>query len=375
MPKAIIIGGGIGGLAAAIAIQQAGHTAVVCEQTSELTEAGAGISIWPNGLKALDLLNVSDMLLPSIPINEVLLRSANGDVLSHFTANDIAGLNGDLIRVFHRAELLESLKCSLPSSIIRLKKRCTSFQVKHDGVIACFDDGTTEEGDYLIGADGIHSCIRKQLFGAKPPRFAGYTAWRAVIPYSGELKAGESWGRGARFGIFPLVDNRVYWFAVQVSAAGKHAPEGEKSFLMHHFKDWHDPVATLIDQTDEAAILRNDIIDRKPIPTWGRGRITLLGDAAHPMTPNLGQGACQALEDAVSLGKALSTEKNLILALRKYEMTRMKRANRFVRLSFQAGRMAQARLAPAVWLRDIATRWVPKDFRIRQFSQMFDWKP
>ncbi len=181
-------------------------------------------------------------------------------------------------------------------------------------------DGNEVEGDVLVGADGLHSVVRARLHGYKPPRYAGYTAWRAVITAPDvPLCPGESWGRGARFGHARVPGGRVYVYATRNAPEGVHGPGGELAELRRIFGAWHDPIPALLTAMEGADILRNDILDRPALRRWGTGRITLLGDAAHPMTPNLGQGACQALEDAVVLARQMGSCGAVEPALRRYE--------------------------------------------------------
>ena len=196
----------------------------------------------------------------------------------------------------------------------------------------------------MIGADGIFSTVRAQLFDEERPRYAGLTAWRAVARFEHELlPPGASldlWGRDAEFGLLPLGRRRVYWFGTKSAPEGESdEPIGRKRELLERFQDWQEPVKAAIGATEEAEILRNDIYDREPSKRWGAGRVTLLGDAAHPMTPHLGQGACQAIEDAVVLADSLSKEKDVASAPSLYESMRIPRTNRVVRQSRRIGRL------------------------------------
>ncbi len=370
MPKGIIIGGGIGGLAAAIVLRQLGHEVEVYERAPMLSEVGAGIGLWTNGLAVLQALGVKDYHKASLAVPETNVLTASGAVLSGLSASDLPASGTDLVRFFHRAELLECLEFSLPADVLFMGKKCTGYTEAHDNVAVKFEDGSYARGTYLIGADGIHSVVRRQVLGEAVPRYAGYTAWRGVLPFRGRAKYGEYWGRGARFGIFPLTEDRIYWFATHTEPQGQRAPFGEKAYLLELFGKWCAPIADLIEQTPEQEILRHDVIDRKPSTTWGRGLVTLLGDAAHPMTPNMGQGACQALEDALALRDAFNATEYVEEALRNYEDRRRKRANWFVRQSFQIGRLGQSQRSLAVWLRNTMTRNVPAFVYKKQLAKM-----
>jgi len=322
--KAIIIGGGIGGLATAIALKQVGVTVDVFERVTELREVGAGLSLWANAIKALDALGLgTEIRAMALPESGGGIRTPDGRLLMHLTNAQLAAQFGELSIMVHRAELHELLRQHVGQEI-RLGMACVGVQPDGHGVIATFHNGEQVRGDLLIGADGIRSIVRDQLHGQQQPTYAGYTAWRGVVSFDHvRLLTGETWGRGARFGQIPMKGGRVYWFAAHNAPPDQQSNDGEKAELLRIFGDWHAPIRTLIEVTPEADILHNDIYDRPPLRWWGRDRITLLGDAAHPMTPNLGQGACQALEDALVLAKELQANADIPTALRAYEALRI----------------------------------------------------
>ena len=208
---------------------------------------------------------------------------------------------------------------------------------------AKFENGREVSGDVLIGADGLRSVVRETLFGNARPNYAGYTTWRAIVPFDiARLSPGETWGRGKRFGQWGMVHDRAYWYATQTVSEGQgDPPQGRKHGLLDLFRGWHAPIEELIEATDESAILHNDVYDRPALSRWSVGRATLLGDAAHPMTPDMGQGACQAIEDAVILADCLRANPDIPQALRDYEARRIPRTSRVVRESRRAGWIAQ----------------------------------
>ncbi len=235
-------------------------------------------------------------------------------------------------------------------------------------------DGHQESGDVLIGADGLRSTVRERLWGESSPQYAGYLAWRGVEAFESEsLPVGytcETWGCGQRFGLVPLGQGRVYWFATRNASADPSRPPRLKAEILAQFGAWHAPIREVIEATDEAAILQNGIYDREPMAVWGKGRVTLLGDAAHPMTPNLGQGACQAIEDAVVLARCLNEKGDAVSALRYYEALRQKRTARITQLSRRLGAMAQRSHPVACLLRNALMQIMPASLMEKQMESL-----
>ena len=342
---ALIVGAGIGGLAAGIALRRAGVDVEIYERAPEIREVGAGIALWANALHALAELGLADAIgALSVPYSVEGVRTWTGHRLTMMAASELQQKLGVLAVVVHRADLLSAMVEALGARRVRLGAQCTGVEQDADGVTATFADGHRARGTMLIGADGLHSVVRAALHGRHPPRYAGFTAWRGIVTdRTDRAGAGESWGSGAIFGFVPISGDRVYWYATRNAPEGERASDAraEKAGLLETFARWHDPIPSLIEATDASAILRNDICDRPVLAAWGRGRITLAGDAAHPMTPNLGQGACQAIEDAVVLGRAIREQPNVPAALRLYESRRMPRAHAIVARSRQVSRIAQ----------------------------------
>jgi 2-polyprenyl-6-methoxyphenol hydroxylase-like FAD-dependent oxidoreductase len=360
--KGVIIGGGIGGLSAAIALRRVGIETVVCEQADALREIGAGLSLWTNAVKALRKLGVGNAVLAAGSILERFeARTWLGEILTETSFGDLGRKLGAPSVFIHRAELLRGLGLFIDQSLVRCGARCVAFEQHSLGVTASFADGQKAEGDFLIGADGLHSVIRRKLLGESKPRYAGYVCWRGLAQFvHQEFPAGygfESWGPGRRFGMHHCGQGRVYWYATKNLPEGMPAAEaGHQAEVLASFEDWHTPILRVIRATDSAAILRNDIVDRIPVKHWGRGRVTLLGDAAHPSTPDLGQGACQAIEDAVMLASCLSTASDVPSALRSYEGQRLTWTADVTNQSWLIGKMCQWENPMACWLRNKLSR-------------------
>ncbi|HXY33736.1 MAG TPA: FAD-dependent monooxygenase [Planctomycetaceae bacterium] len=351
--KALVIGAGIGGLATAVALQRAGWKIEVFERAPQLAEVGAGLSIWQNALVALDRIGLLESLRAmSVEEQTGALRTPSGEILLVMKAGTTGTAYGGIVLLLHRAELLNALHRAAGPHVVRTSAQCVGLRQDAASITARFEDGHEARGDLLVGADGLRSVVRSALFGATPPRYGGYTVWRAVTRFDhARLTPGETWGRGRRFGQWGMNGGRVYWYATETVAEGRADPaEGRKQGLLKLFCEWHEPVESLIQATDESAILRNDVFDRPALRRWSVGRATLLGDAAHPMTPDMGQGACQAIEDAVVLADCLNPCCDVVAALRAYESRRMPRTQRVVRESRQAGTIAQ-------WSNPIACRF------------------
>lgn len=360
--KALITGAGIGGLATGIALREAGLDVDIFERSQQLREVGAGLMIWPNGTRSLKALGVD---VPAQKVRAIVLRSSRGGVLMESPVEDISRRYGSDVEFVHRAELRAALAKRLAPVAVHLGAEVVGFEDRGDHVQVNLSDGRVQSGDLLVGADGLRSVVRARLLGDGDPIYLGSTVWRGVVSSDGiplERGVGVNWvGRGAEFLGFYVGDDRIYWAGVTKEPRGEKAgPGGHKQDLLDRFGDWPDAVPALIEATDDAAILRNDMYDRRPVARWSAGRVTLVGDAAHPMTPNQGQGACQALEDAVALGESLKQCSNLTAAFTMYEALRMKRANSAVTLSRQATRGVQLENRLACAIRDRLPGLIPR---------------
>jgi 2-polyprenyl-6-methoxyphenol hydroxylase-like FAD-dependent oxidoreductase len=355
---ALIIGGGIGGLAAAVALRKVGIPATVFERAPEIREVGAGLSLWSNAVKALRRLGLEDRLvaLGSV-IDHVRSVTARGKVLSETDIGALSRQSGAASLCAHRADLQRTLVDALDAAQLRTGHNCVGFEQDGSEVRARFENGQVARGSCLIGADGIHSTIRGPLLGKSAPRYAGYTAWRGIAQVQHfDLPKDVAFfalGPGTQIGLFYCGPGRIYWFVTKNAPAGSLLPPGRhKEELLRTFRGWPSLVAAVIEATDESAIFQNDIIDRPPIWPWGHGRVTLLGDAVHPTTPNLGQGACQALEDAIILADSLRRAATVEDGLRDYEQRRRERTALVTNQSWSLGKVFQFENPLAIWFRD-----------------------
>ena len=366
----LIAGAGIGGLTLGCALSRHGIPFRIFEKAPELKPAGAGIALADNALRALSHIDLRERVRTAgLQLRRADICDPRGRV--------IAGL-GELpfpIVVMARTELQQALLEPIAAHV-ECGRAVVDYAQDGDGVRVTCGDGSEVRADALIGADGLHSAVRARMRGAEPLRYSGQTSWRALatvaLPDPGRMT--ESWGNGLRFGIVPLPAGRVYWFAVAEEPAGQSDPAHIVQSLRSRFAGWHSPVHDVIAATPAASIVRTDIHDRVPVRTWIDGRVALLGDAAHPMTPNLGMGGCQAIEDAVVLGDVLRGERAIARALERYQAKRVTRANGFVNRSFMVGRLAHARSTPVRWLRDVALGMLPRQLAARAMARDLDFR-
>jgi 2-polyprenyl-6-methoxyphenol hydroxylase-like FAD-dependent oxidoreductase len=334
-----ILGGGIAGLTTAIALKKKGIESIIFEASPEIKAVGAGLGLGINAMMAFDRLGLKEDI------------SQLGKMLPSFTIFDQKGKTitrttdfGDGNFTIHRAALHEYLLSQLDPANIRLGKKVQGLTQDENGVTLTFEDGSEHACDYVIAADGIHSPVRAQLVPHYKPRYAGYTCWRAVID-NAQLQlneTSETWGAKGRFGLVPLANNKIYWFACV--NAPQNSPEAKKygvSDLQKIFKDYHSPIPEVLAQTHDHQLIWGDIIDHQPIDRYAYGRVVLIGDAAHATTPNMGQGACQAIEDAVVLAQCMAENAQPTLAFKTFEKRRLKRTKWVTNNSWMIGKVAQ----------------------------------
>ncbi|HWE52322.1 MAG TPA: FAD-dependent monooxygenase [Bryobacteraceae bacterium] len=357
-----IVGGGIGGVTAAAALHKFGIHATVYERAPLLKEAGAGMMLWPNATRVLKSLGVLESVVTRSGLNtNFLVRSSRGKVLMNIALGDF-----DVPALCaRRSDVLTALLAAVPAEQISLGREFVRIEQSKSKVRIEFNDGSAAEHDALIAADGLRSRVRAQLFGVCDPVYRGYTVWRGVTVYAGSaIQPGdnsETWGHGSRFGILDIGSGRFTWYATantpQNDPASASSPGQLKERLSSRFGAWHDPIPHLVEEAD--FILENPAYDLPPLRRWTSGRVTLLGDAAHPCTPNLGQGGGMAIEDALVLAKCLADGRSVNAAFSRYESLRRARTRHIQQRSRLMGNIGQWENRAVVAGRRAVTRMLP----------------
>jgi 2-polyprenyl-6-methoxyphenol hydroxylase-like FAD-dependent oxidoreductase len=342
----LVIGAGISGLATAVALQRRGHDVTVIEERTN-TSSGAGISIWPNALAALDEIGLGDAVRDAGGrVSAGALRWRDGGWLRHPSPQRLVKALGEPLVVIRRSALTNVLTDALAGGTVHSGLSARELVATADGVQVTLSDSTTRDTLAVIGADGTRSVVARHLNGALADHYVGYTAWRGVAACTIHTDvAGEVLGPGIEFGHVPLGSDRTYWFATERAPEGHVAPQGELAHLRARFASWADPIPAVLAATDPDDVLRNDLYDRDQARQWSRGRVVVVGDAAHPMRPHLGQGGCQGLEDAAVLARFVDGDANLAAAFARFAAFRRPRVRSVVRQSKAIGQMVNLRPA------------------------------
>ena len=379
--SAVVAGAGIGGLTAAVALRRQGWHVTVLERARTLEPVGAGLALAPNALHALDVIGLgAGVRRLSAVQGRGGLRRPNGRWLVRTDLSALTARFGDPQLVALRPELVELLAAAVPDGALSTGVTVTGLDAgdpgQQDQNIRVRTSAGELGADLVVAADGIGSIIRTALFPEHPsPEYSGFTAWRFVAPAgAGPVECAETWGRGAVFGTAPLADGRVYCYASAAESPGERHDD-EAAALKRRFGGWHDPIPGLIGSISPAQVLHDDVYwMARPLPAYHRGRVALLGDAAHAMTPHLGQGACQAIEDAVVLAAVAATPPGLAA----YTSARMSRTRMVADASYRTSRLTGMTSRPAIALRNAGVRLaghLAPALMIRPLDRIAGWAP
>lgn len=374
----LIAGAGIGGFTLAAALQREGISARIVERVAELKSVGAGITVQINAMRALAQYGFAEkMVSAGAQLQETVLCDWKGREITRGSLAEFSERHGQPMLCAHRARVHEVLKSFVKPETLILGREVIGYREDGDGVAVTLEDGGELTADLLVGCDGLHSKVRTQMLGDGPTRYSGYTSWRGVCGEDALISSGtlsQWWGPGARFGCVPIGFGELYWFATANAAEGGR--DGAlPDELLARFGEWSEPIPALIKATPADRIIRTDIVDRAPVRKWTSARVALLGDAAHPMTPNLAQGACQAIEDAVVLARLLAAGGSLPEVLSTYEARRVDRANQLVTQAQRLGELGHWQNALARGFRDGAMRMLSSRMGTARLDALYGFSP
>ena len=373
--KIAIIGAGIGGLTTAIALKQKGFEVEIFEASEDFGKAGSGINLAINAMQVFKRLGLYEEIAAlGNYTNSLRITDEKLITLTNVSLLNIEKIHQVKAFAIHRATLHTILINRLKDVKIHLGKRLKSLTQTENEVNFEFEDGTAYSSNLLIGGDGIHSVVRKAIFDNTTLRVAKQVCWRGIVKietlkmYQTQLT--ELWGKGKRFGFVHINEDEVYWYAL-ANYKTDYKTEFSTSNLEELFSDFSPIVKNIISKTDIKSVIFNEMMDLKPISSWHNQNVCLIGDAAHATTPNLGQGACQAIESAYVLATWIASEENTELAFLTYEKIRKRNAEKIVKTSWTVGKMAHLENKYLVFLRNKMMRLIPEKITEKQSTSIY----
>ncbi len=356
-----IIGVGIAGLTSAIMLEKLGYEVSVFEAAENIRGIGAGIGLASNAIKAFEYLGLDQEVISiSNHLTDFEIADWKGNSLLMTDTERIKkSYNADNFAV-HRADLHQLLIQKIDPKIIYTHKKLVQLKLEENQILVEFEDGTSEIFDFLIGADGVNSQVRQFFLHHSTPRYAGYWCWRGVVKIADENfhKSVETWGEKGRFGVTPLTNDRIYWYA----CINTNLKDDVKNFgmkeLRERFKNYHSIIPKLLELSHDKDLISTPIVDLKPIPKYYFERVLLIGDAAHATTPNMGQGACMAIEDVAVLQDELM-KNDLPTSCKNFEKRRIKRTHYITKTSWNAGKVAQSENSLVIFFRNNLLKNLP----------------
>ncbi len=374
--KITIIGAGIGGLTTAIALLKKGFDVEIFEAVSEIKPIGAGIILANNAMQVYQKLGLEKAIqMQAQQISKLTVADANIKALSTLHLQDFEKRYQTANFGIHRGKLQNILLQQIPKEAIFTGKKLADFQKTDQGVSLHFTDGSSHLSEIVIAADGIHSVVRKKLFPQSKIRSARQACWRGIasmtIPERYQHEVFECWGKGERFGIVSIDANTIYWFALR-----NYKKDLRKEFadfdITQLGENFHPFIQEILAATPKEKIFLDDITDLSRLPSWHHQNICLIGDAAHAMTPNMGQGAGQAIEDAWVLSEMMAKEKTHLLAFEKFEALRRKKVDKIVKMSWLVGKLAHWENSVAVSIRNAMVKMTPDSVGAKQSEAVFE---
>jgi len=373
--KISIIGAGIGGLTTAIALKQKGFEVEIFEASEDFRKAGSGINLAINAMQIFKRLGIYEEISSlGSHTNSLLITD---EKLNTLTKVDLTKSEIEFkakTYAIHRATLHTILLNRLKGVKIHLNKTLKSLGQTNDEVNFVFEDGTSYTSTILIGSDGIHSIVRKSIIDNAELRVAKQVCWRGIvkidIPKKYQTELNELWGKEKRFGFVHINENEVYWYAL-ANYKTDYKKEFSNTNLEELFSNFNPLIKKIISKTEKKNVIFNEMMDLKPISRWYHKNVCLIGDASHATTPNLGQGACQAIESAYVIAECLSTEKNIQTAFQNLEKTRKNNAEKIVNTSWRVGKMAHLENRVGIFLRNNIMRLMPKKLTEKQSTSIY----